>query len=82
MATRAYILIGTAAGRAPQIARTLRSVPEVEAADRVTGSCDLIAVVDALDLSAVADLVTKRIHTVGGIVRITTCLAIHSVRST
>ena len=82
VATRAYILIDTAQGRAPRIARTLRSVPEVEVADRVTGSCDLIAVVDAQDLSAVADLVTKRIHTIGGIVRITTCLAITSGRST
>ena len=81
MATRAYILIETEAGRAPRIARTLHRVPEVEAVDRVTGSCDLIAVVDTPDLSAVADLV-KRIHTIGGIVRITTCLAITSGRST
>ena len=69
-------------GRAPRIARTLLSVPEAEAANLVTGTCDLIAVVDAPNLSAVADLVTKRIHTVGGIVHITTCFEITDGRST
>ena len=75
VATRAYILIGTAAGRVPRVAKRLQRVPEIEAVDLVTGAFDLIAVVDAPDLSAVADLVTMRIHTIDGIGGITTCLA-------
>ena len=73
MAARAYILIGTAAGRAPLVARRLRRVGEIEAVDLVTSACDLIAVVDAPDLSAVADMVTKRTPPIDGIARITTC---------
>ena len=42
MATRAYILIEAKPGRAPHLGKTLRRVPEVESADVVTGSCDLL----------------------------------------
>ena len=81
MATRAYILIEAKPGRAPHLGKTLRRVPEVESADVVTGSCDLLVVIEAPNLSAVADLVTKRIQTTDGIVHITTCLAMTAGRS-
>ena len=80
MATRAYILIETTAGKAPSLAKTLRGVPEVESADLVTGSCDLIVVIEAPNLSAVANLVTKRIQPTDGVAHITTCLAMTSGR--
>ena len=62
VATRAYILVQAKAGRAPCLARTLRCVPGVESTDLVTGSCDLIGVIDASNLGAVADLVTKQLR--------------------
>ena len=73
MATRAYILVETKAGRAPRLARALLRVPEVKSAD---------VVIDTPNLSAVADLVTKRIQTTDNVVHITTCLAMTSGRST
>ena len=82
MATRAYILVETKAGRAPRLARALLRVPEVKSADVVTGPCDLIVVIDTPNLSAVADLVTKRIQATDNVVHITTCFAMISGRST
>ena len=81
MATRAYILVEAKAGKACRLARTLRCVPEVESADVVTGACDLIVVIEAPDLSAVADLVTKRIQATDSVAHITTCLAMTGGRS-
>ena len=82
MTSRAFILVEASADKAPNVAKTLRGVSGVETTDLVTGSCDLIVVINAPDLSAIADLVVRRIYTIDGIDRITTCLAITSGRST
>jgi DNA-binding Lrp family transcriptional regulator len=76
MATKAYILIETAVGKSRRVATELRSMPEVETVDAVTGPYDIIAVVSAPDLNAVGDLVTSRIHTIDGILRTVTCLTV------
>lgn len=76
MATRAFVLIETSVGRTKEVLGSLRGVQEVVAVDAVTGPYDLIAVVEAPDLNAVGDVVTGRVHTVPGIVRTVTCLAI------
>ena len=44
--------------------------------DVVTGPYDVICVVEADDLSSVGDTVTGSVHTIGGIVRTVTCLAV------
>ena len=76
MPTKAYILIETAVGKSRNVAGELRSLNGVETVDPVTGPYDIIAVVAAPDLNAVGDLVTSQIHTIGGIVRTVTCLAV------
>ena len=76
MATRAYILIETAVGKSRDVSGQLRSLSGVETVDPVTGPYDIIAVVNAPDLNAVGDLVTSQIHTISGIVRTVTCLAV------
>ena len=76
MATKAYILIETAVGKSRDVAAELRSMAGVEHVDSVTGPYDIIAVVGALDLNAVGDLVTSRIHAVDGIIRTVTCLTV------
>ena len=76
MATRAYILIETAVGKSRDVSGELRALSGVETVDPVTGPYDIIAVVGAPDLNAVGDLVTSKIHTISGIVRTVTCLAV------
>ncbi len=80
MATRAYILIEAAVGKAKPVAEggVGMSFPNarVVTVDAVTGPYDVIAVVEGTDLTAVGNLVTNHIHPVGGIARTVTCLAI------
>ena len=78
MAAKAFILIETSVGNARRVADLLKGFPEVEAVDVVTGPYDLIAVVSADDMGAVAELVTGRIHSSGGVTRTTTCVAVGS----
>ena len=78
MATKAYVLIETSVGQSRKVAAQLRSYREVQTAGAVTGEYGVIAVVEAEDLNAVGDLVTSRIHTLNGILRTVTCLALGS----
>lgn len=74
--TKAFVLIETAVGKTRDVVRALASVHGVVAVDVVTGPYDIIAVLEAKDLNSVGDLVTGNIHTIGGIVRTVTCLAV------
>ena len=75
MPTKAYVLVETAVGKTRDVLEAVRTIPGIETADAVTGPYDLIITVQASDLNAVGNLVTSRVHTIGGIVRTTTCLA-------
>ena len=76
MLTKAYILIETAVGKSRSVGEALRELEGVRNVDAVTGPFDIIAVVEAPDLNAVGDLVTSQVHTINGIVRTVTCLAV------
>ena len=78
MATRAYLLVETAVGKTRDVAITLRNLENVESVDVVTGPYDIIAVVSAEDMSVVGNVVTDNIHTVTGVVRTVTCVAVGS----
>lgn len=76
--TRAFVLIETAVGKTKDVVIALHQVKGVTSVDVVTGPYDIIAVIEAPDLSTVGDMVTGRVHTIGGIVRTVTCLAVGS----
>lgn len=76
MGTKAFILIETAVGKSRGVAEELRAITGVDKVDPVTGPYDIIAVVNAGDLNGVGDLVTSQIHTIDGIARTVTCLAV------
>lgn len=76
MATTAFVLIETAVGKTKDVVKGLRGVGGMKSVDAVTGPYDVIAVVEASNLTAVGDLVTKSVHATGGIIRTVTCLAI------
>ncbi len=75
MPTRAFILIETHVGRAKQVALDLRALEGVKDADVITGSFDVIALVEAADMATMADLVTSRIQGIRGVLRTITCVA-------
>ena len=76
MATKAYLLVETAVGKTRDVADTLRGMENIETVDVVTGPYDIIAVIVGEDMSVVGNVVTGNIHTVGGVVRTVTCVAV------
>ena len=78
MANRAYILVETAVGKTREVAGTLRVVEGILSVDVVTGPFDIIAVVGSPDIDTMGSLVTERIHSVSGVVRTVTCVAVGS----
>jgi DNA-binding Lrp family transcriptional regulator len=75
-ATRAFVLIETSVGKTKDVVAALNNVSGVASVDVVTGPYDIIAIVEAPDLGSVGDTVTGNVHTIGGIVRTVTCLAV------
>ena len=76
MATKAYLLVETAVGKTRDVAGTLRGMDNIESVDVVTGPYDIIAVINAADMTVVGNVVTEQIHTVTGVVRTVTCVAV------
>ena len=77
MATKAYVLIETAVGKTKDVLNALRAVKGVKEADAVTGEYDIVAVVEEETLNNIGELVTGKIHTIGGIQRTTTYLSVN-----
>lgn len=76
MSTRAYILIETAVGKNREVATALQSITGTTEVDMVTGPYDIITVIEAEDLNSIGELVTSHVHTISGVLRTVTCLAI------
>ena len=75
MPTRAFILIETQVGKSQEVAAALRRMEGVKSADVITGTYDVISLIDATDMSAVADLVTGRVQAIHGVMRTITCVS-------
>jgi DNA-binding Lrp family transcriptional regulator len=78
VSTKANILIETAVGKSKSVSDQLREISSVVRVDAVTGPYDIIAVVNAPNLTIVGDLVTSQIHVIDGIIRTITCLSMGS----
>ena len=53
----------------------------IQSAGVVTGPYDVIAVIDAEDMRAVGSLIEQKIHTLSGVIRTVTCIAVGPVTS-
>ena len=78
MGTKAYLLVETAVGKSRDVAATLRALEGIASVDVVTGPYDIIAVISGSDMAVVGNIVTEHIHTVPGVVRTVTCVAVGS----
>lgn len=76
MASKAFVLIETAVGKNQDVVAALKALEGVQSVDVVTGPYDVIAIIGGVDLNAVGDLVTGKIHPIAGIARTVTCLAV------
>ena len=76
MVTKAYLLVETLPGEARVVVEALRSMEGIESVDLVTGPYDIIAVIVGSSVDEVGKLITKKIHTVQGVVRTITSVAV------
>ena len=75
MVARAYILIETQVGKSRDVLAALQALSNVPSVDIITGEYDKIALVEAPDMMAMADLVTGQIQSIPGVTRTITCVA-------
>jgi DNA-binding Lrp family transcriptional regulator len=78
LATRAYILIETAAGETSTVSDALKEMPMMKAVDTVTGPFDIIGVAEADNLPSIGDLISDGMHSIPGIIKTVTCLSVRS----
>ena len=78
MACKAYLLVETAVGKTRDVASALAGLEGVDSVDVVTGPYDIIAVINTADMAGVGTLITEKIHSVPGVVRTVTCVAVGS----
>ncbi len=77
MATKAFLLIQTAAGKSNEVVAAIKQLGEgIKSVDSVTGPYDVIAVIEGKTLQEIDELVTGEIGSVAGVYRTVTCLAI------
>jgi len=76
MAAKAFVLIETAVGKTKEVVAKIRQLEGVKSVDPVTGPYDIITIIEAESLNEIGDLVTGKIHPIGGISRTVTCLSI------
>jgi DNA-binding Lrp family transcriptional regulator len=74
---QAYILIQTEVGKAAQVAKEVRDIDGVDAAEDVTGPYDVIVRASAPNVDDLGKLVVARIQAVEGITRTLTCPVVH-----
>jgi len=75
MVARAYILIETQVGKSRDVIAALQALSNVSSVDIITGEFDMIALVEASDMVAMADLVTGLVQSTPGVARTITCVA-------
>ena len=75
MSARAFILIETEVGKSREVAAALRRMEGVKSTDIITGPYDVITLVEAVDMGAMADLVTGHLQAIRGVMRTITCVA-------
>jgi len=76
MTAKAFVLMETAVGKTRDVEAALKQLKGVKSVDSVTGPYDIIAIIEGENLNDIGDLVTAKIHPIGGISRTVTCLAI------
>ncbi|PKB73028.1 MAG: hypothetical protein BZY75_03975 [SAR202 cluster bacterium Io17-Chloro-G7] len=75
MSAKAFILIEAKVGGVQQVVWSLRALAGVTSADMITGSYDVIALVEAADMGAMVEIVTGQVQGINGVLRTITCVA-------
>lgn len=69
MAVSAYIFVETTTGKAREVSTSISSIPGVIRCNTITGPYDVIALVEAEDISQLGEFVVSRIQATPGVLR-------------
>ena len=75
---RAYVLIKTRVGETSTVRNKLAGNENIRVADVAIGPYDILALVEADDLSAIGTVVMRFVHEVGGVENTITCPVIET----
>ena len=73
---RTYVLVEMAAGHSRSLVEALEGMDGAKDVVRVTGPYDVIVVLEADGVDEISDIVSRRIHSMTGVVRTTTCVSV------
>jgi len=76
MQTKAYILIEVNIGKTKEVVKALNKITNINFVDSVTGPYDIIAIITAKNFEDIGRIITDKIHTIPGMIRTVTCLAV------
>jgi DNA-binding Lrp family transcriptional regulator len=76
MATKAFILIETVVGKNREVVSNIKQLKGIKSAESVTGPYDAVAVIEADSITEIGDIITAKLHTIDGISRTVTCIAV------
>ena len=76
MAVTAYLFLECTAGRLKEVLAKVKRVGGVRHAHIVTGSYDIIALVEAQDLRALTEAILSKIQAIPGVYKTTTNVAV------
>ena len=78
MSISAYVFVECTRGKPSQVADALLKIPGVEMAHAVTGAYDVIAFVTVESMGALADVLSRRIHGLAGVLKTTTNVVVEA----
>ena len=73
---KSYVFIEMVAGREADLVGHLESQRPFSEVRRVTGPYDVVAIVEAEDMTNVNDIIVRDIHARAGVIRTTTCVCL------
>ena len=73
---KAFVLIETDMGASPGVLSLLEATQEVRSADRVTGPHDIIVMVEVADLKALSTWLADKVHSLPGVHKTVSCVAV------
>lgn len=72
----AYVLISAEPGKATELVKGIQKISGVKGVNAVTGPYDAIAQIEAVNFSAIGDLIVAKIQKVEGVSRTLTCVSV------
>jgi DNA-binding Lrp family transcriptional regulator len=73
---KAYVLIKIRAGELRDVVRHLRKIDKIVDANMTFGPYDAVAVIDAVDINMIGNLIATTVQPIPGVQETMTCLAV------